>query len=160
MRKQSILALVLHASSLAACGGSDGASEQELDRAREEAAKDARQEEQIRQLRLAERERKAEARRGSKDNGKGSKSQSTPSGGSAPPPSTSTGGSKACGGGVSANSVTTCGFASNVRDAYNSNGPGSVPVFSPATGEEILMNCSGSGPTVCTGGRGAAVYFP
>ena len=158
MRKLSILALVVLASTLAACGGSDGVSEAELERQKEAAAKQAKQEEQIRQLRIESRERKAEDRRSSKDDGgkQGTTTVAPPRSGPAP----SGGGSKACGGGLSVNSVTTCGFASNVREAYNSNGPGSVPVFSPATGEEILMSCSGSGPTVCTGGRGAAVYFP
>jgi hypothetical protein len=75
----------------------------------------------------------------------------------APPPSS---GSASCGDGVSVNSVTTCPFGRNVRDAYQSSGGGSiVEVYSPVTKRTYTMRCSDGVPTVCTGGNGAAVYI-
>jgi hypothetical protein len=68
-------------------------------------------------------------------------------------------GSKDCGG-VSANSVTTCGFAKDVKNAYYSSGGGShVTVHSDATGRDYDMSCSSGSPHVCTGGNGAEVRF-
>jgi len=65
-----------------------------------------------------------------------------------------------CGDGVSVNSVTTCPFARNVRDAYQSSGGASViDVYSPVTGQTYTMNCTGGVPTVCRGGNNAVVYI-
>jgi hypothetical protein len=90
-----------------------------------------------------------------------------PGGGAAPSGSSAGGGSptpsgRDCGNGVHAGPNTTCGFALNVRDAYN-QAPGShatVDVFSPATGQTYTMSCapSGSGVT-CSGGNNASVSF-
>lgn len=69
-------------------------------------------------------------------------------------------GSASCGGGLSVNSVTTCPFARNVRDSYQSSGGASViEVYSPVTKQTYTMNCSGGVPTVCRGGNGAVVYI-
>jgi hypothetical protein len=65
-----------------------------------------------------------------------------------------------CGNGLSVNSVTTCPFARNVRDAFESSGGASViDVYSPVTKRTYTMRCSSGIPTTCTGGNGAAVYI-
>jgi hypothetical protein len=68
-------------------------------------------------------------------------------------------GSKDCGG-VSANSVTTCRFARDVKNTYYSSGRSSrVTVHSDATGLDYEMSCTSGSPHVCTGGNGAEVRF-
>lgn len=84
-------------------------------------------------------------------------------GSNAPAPSTPSapsGGSSTCGDGVSVNSVTTCPFGRNVRDAYQQSGGASViDVYSPVTKQTYTMRCSGGVTTVCSGGNNAAVYI-
>jgi hypothetical protein len=64
-------------------------------------------------------------------------------------------------GGVYANSVTTCGFAQNVKEAYlNSGGSSKVTAHSDATGLDYVMSCTSGSPNICTGGNGAEVRFP
>lgn len=65
-----------------------------------------------------------------------------------------------CGGGLSVGPSTSCGFASNVRNAYESSGSNIVRAYSPATGQSYTMFCTDTSPHVCTGGNNAAVYFP
>ncbi|WP_028063944.1 hypothetical protein [Solirubrobacter soli] len=69
---------------------------------------------------------------------------------------------RSCGDGLFANSVTTCGFAQNVRDAYY-DAPGrtnTLRVYSPSTGQTYTMNCAPSGDgTTCSGGNDASVTF-
>ena len=65
-----------------------------------------------------------------------------------------------CGGGVSVGPNTSCSFAYNVRDEYNSSGSSVIRVFSPATGRTYTMYCTSGSPHQCTGGNNAAVYFP
>lgn len=68
-------------------------------------------------------------------------------------------GSKDCGA-VNANSVTTCGFAKDVKNAYyRSGGSSHVTVHSDSTGRDYDMSCSSGSPHVCTGGNGAEVRF-
>ncbi|WP_333618344.1 hypothetical protein [Dietzia sp.] len=61
-------------------------------------------------------------------------------------------------------SVTTCGFANAVRDAYAGSGAGGGPrtvsAFSPTTGQSYSMYCAPAGTNVvqCTGGNNAVVY--
>ena len=77
-------------------------------------------------------------------------------GGSSP----GSGGSKDCGSGITANSVTTCPFARNVVKAYRSSGgAGEVDVYSPVTSKTYHMACSGTSTTTCTGGHDASVTF-
>lgn len=64
-----------------------------------------------------------------------------------------------CGGGLSVGPDTTCGFAENVRVAYERNGPGAVLAYSPATGATYAMSCSTGPSVICTGGNDASVYF-
>jgi hypothetical protein len=61
---------------------------------------------------------------------------------------------KSCGNGVSANSVTSCGFASNAAVKYRRYGAGTYKVWSPALGRYVYMSCSGG---TCAGGNGAIV---
>jgi Glucodextranase, domain B len=65
-----------------------------------------------------------------------------------------------CGGGLSVGPNTSCAFAVNVRNAFNSSGPGTVAVFSPVTNQTYYMSCNATSPHVCTGGNNASVYFP
>ena len=79
-----------------------------------------------------------------------------PPGPVAPPPPVTT----SCGDGLSVNSVTTCPFARNVRDAYEGSGGDSrIEVYSPVTSRTYTMSCTGGVPTVCRGGSGAVVYI-
>ena len=61
-----------------------------------------------------------------------------------------------CPSGVSVNSVTSCEFAANVAAEYRSSGSSVIFAFSPATGRDYMMRCTGS-PTVCRGGNNAEV---
>ena len=144
------LAVVLPVS---ACGVNDSSDEDKVQEAREQGQREGRNDQRLRELERELRKRRREdGRRGG--------------GGSGPAPSPPSGGGSAgsrdCGGGLSANSVTTCAFAENVKNAYETaNGtPGRLDVYSPATGKTYSMSCSGGSPTVCTGGNNAAVYFP
>ena len=83
--------------------------------------------------------------------------------GAAAPAVASSSSSGNCGGALSANEHTTCGFAENVEDAYYSeigSGSGVVYAFSPTTNQEYSMYCTAGSPHECTGGNDAAVYFP
>jgi hypothetical protein len=82
----------------------------------------------------------------------------TPPGPPPPPPPTSQ--PTDCGGGLSVNSVTSCPFAENVRDAYNESGGSSdIEVYSPVTKTTYTMTCTGGAPVICRGGNGAIVYI-
>lgn len=81
------------------------------------------------------------------------------SGSPAPPPSS---GGTDCGRGLHAGPNTSCPFAQNVRNAYNT-APGttaSVRVFSPVTRQTYTMSCApaGSGVT-CSGANNASVTW-
>ena len=62
-----------------------------------------------------------------------------------------------CGGGVYAGANTSCPFAQNVAANYVGSGPDYA--YSPVTGLSYIMSCTGSKPTVCTGGNNALVQF-
>ncbi len=66
-----------------------------------------------------------------------------------------------CGNGVGVNSVTTCPFGLNVRDAYLQSGGAGVlyDVYSPATGAYYTMTCTGYDPVRCAGGNNAEVFI-
>ena len=101
--------------------------------------------------------RRADRRRKDDRNAPGGSSP----GAAAPQPAPAAAGTD-CGSGLRAGPNTTCGFAANVREAYN-DAPGSsatVEVFSPATGRTYTMSCrpAGSGVT-CSGGNDASVSF-
>ncbi|HEX8648020.1 MAG TPA: hypothetical protein VF715_14090 [Thermoleophilaceae bacterium] len=141
---------VVLAFGVAGCGGDDGPSEEELREAREQGEKEGRDREKLRDLERRLREREKE------DRGGGS---SPPSSGGSPSAPRRT----SCGGGLEVGPNTSCAFARNVRDEYNSSGgSGSMTItaHSPATGKVYTMSCTGGSPHVCTGGNNASVYFP
>ena len=104
-------------------------------------------------------EKKAQAKAKAKKKKKDQQQAGSPggSGASSPVPQ-----GTPCGGGLYAGPNTSCAFAENVRDAYNS-APGSsatVQVYSPVTGDTYTMSCNpaGSGIT-CSGGNNASVTW-
>jgi hypothetical protein len=137
-----LLPLVL----LAGCSNNNNSDrEQQI---RQDAEQQGRQEEKLKQL---ENEVKEQRKNGG---------TTTSSGGTTTPAPNNSTSSKSgnCGGGIFANSNTTCDFARNVATEYGKqSGPGVVSAFSPATGKTISMSCEGASPVVCTGGNGARV---
>jgi serine/threonine protein kinase len=70
-------------------------------------------------------------------------------------------GSSPCNAAVSVKaSTTSCPFGINVARAFHQSGGASVvEAYSPVTGLTYTMSCSGTSPTVCTGGDNAVVYI-
>jgi hypothetical protein len=151
-----VVIFIAVASALSACGDS-GASKEELQEARLQGAAKAHQQAKITQI---QRELKALRHGGSRTTGAVPPSSSSP----APAPESSeTSSSGNCGGGLSANQYTTCGFAENVETDYYSeigSGSGTVVSYSPTTGKTYSMYCTAGSPHECTGGNNAAVFFP
>ena len=61
-----------------------------------------------------------------------------------------------------ANASTSCAFAINVRDAYVNTlngGSGTIRAYSPTTKLWYDMQCSGSQPVLCTGGKAGRVII-
>lgn len=151
-----VLAALCLAFSLTACGGS-GASQDELNEARQQGVAKARQQAKIAAI---QKELKS-LRRGGGDSDISHVEPAPES--NPPPPSEGSGSSGNCGGGLSANQYTTCGFAENVEDDYYAeigSGSGSVYSYSPTTGHSYTMYCTAGSPHECTGGNDAGVYFP
>jgi hypothetical protein len=147
----SLLALTLVLSS---CGDS-GASQEELEAARQQGAAKARQQAKISQI-----EKELNELKKGED---GSAAAAAAAGSPPAPEAAPSGGSGNCGGSLSANENTTCGFAENVEQAYFEeigSGSGTVYAYSPSTGRSYSMYCSAGSPHSCTGGDDAAVYFP
>jgi hypothetical protein len=136
-----------------ACGSS-GASQEELNQAKQEGAAHAQETARIKQI---QREIRAIRRHG------GGNPNVVPAG-TAPSSATSnTTGTTSCGGELSVGPSTTCPFAENVRAAYEEElgaGSGIVYAYSPATNKLYEMQCTAGTPHVCTGGNSASVYFP
>jgi len=150
-RLKSVAALGLVAVAFSACGDS-GASEEELERARQQGVAKARQQEKIERI---ERQLK-DLKKGGPDGGSNSPSTTAA-------PTAASGGGTDCGENLSVGPNTTCAFAANVRsDYYNEigGGEGTVYSYSPVTGRVYAMYCSAGAPHVCTGGNDASVYFP
>lgn len=144
-----VAAVIAVALGLAACGDS-GSSQEELDRARTEGAKEARQQAKIEQI---ERELKAVKKGGGGSTGE--RGVNYDDGAS--------GGSSTCGSELSVGPSTTCPFAENVRSAYFEelgSGSGTVIAYSPVTNTTYELYCTAGSPHVCTGGNDASVYFP
>jgi hypothetical protein len=149
-----LLALVAFGLALGGCGSS-GASQDEIEAARKQGAAKAQQQADIHQI-------KKELQELKKGKSVPGAAQTAAGTGTAPEGSNSSG-SGNCGGSLSANSVTTCGFAANVQQAYFEeigSGSGTVYAYSPTTGQTYSMYCSSGSPHECTGGNDAAVYFP
>lgn len=65
-----------------------------------------------------------------------------------------------CSTSVSVGPDTSCPFGLNVARAYRgSNGAGKMFAYSPVTGKDYAMTCTGTAPVICTGGNGAMVYL-
>jgi hypothetical protein len=140
------------------CGGDDGATQDQLDAAREEGAKEAEQQAKVNQLQKQVNQLRKKSNQGNGQNG-GSQSQSGGSGGSG----SSGGPVSSCAGGVQVGPNTSCDFAMNVAGEKGSNpGASSISAYSPVTGQYYTMSCGpwSGGGTVCTGGNGASVYLP
>ena len=61
---------------------------------------------------------------------------------------------------VYAGADTSCPFALNVESAWTVSGATNyVTAYSPVTGLNYTMYCTGGDPTVCTGGNNASVQF-
>ncbi|MFN3601694.1 MAG: serine/threonine protein kinase [Dietzia sp.] len=60
-------------------------------------------------------------------------------------------------------SVTSCEFAGSVRSKYLSSGGNGgsmvIAAYSPVTGRNYTMSCSGGSVVTCTGGNNAVVYI-
>ena len=69
-------------------------------------------------------------------------------------------GLSSCGNGLYVNSVTSCPFAENVESAWAASGAASyITVYSPVTGLDYTMYCTGASAITCTGGNNALVEF-
>lgn len=137
---------------LTACGDS-GASQDELEAARRQGAAKAQQQAKIHQI-----EKELKNLKKGKAGTSGGSVSPAPEG---TPTSTASPGN--CGGSLSVNEHTTCGFAENVEDAYYEeigSGSGTVYAYSPTTGQTYSMYCTAGSPHACTGGNDAAAYFP
>lgn len=154
------IALALVAGSLVAgCGDDSGATQEQLDRAREEGAREARDQAQVKQLQRQVARLRRRQRRSERSSARNQPRAQAP--GTTPAPSMSP--AKTCAGGVGASSATSCDFAFNVAGEYGSNpGATSIRAYSPVTGQFYTMSCTAmSGwSAVCTGGAGAAVFIP
>jgi len=136
--------------------GSSGASQEELQAARQTGAKKAREQQKIQQI---QKELKALRKHGGSAQAAAPGSSVSP----APESSGSVSSSGNCGGSLSANEYTTCGFAENVENAYFEeigSGTGTVSAYSPTKEQWYSMYCTAGSPHECTGGNNAAVYFP
>ncbi len=141
---------------LAFSTGCGGASDADLQQAKEEGAKEAKQAEKLKEIQQGIAALKKQRR-------KGNFKQVT-----TPPAATSTtytgsGPAKTCDNGIGASSATSCEFAFNVAGEYGSNpGATTIGAFSPVTGQDYTMTCSAwsGGGTVCRGGNDAAVFIP
>ena len=150
------------------CGSDDdGATQDQLDRAKAEGAKEAREQAKLDQLQSQVKQLQKKAGQGSKRNSNGTNGNSN--GNSGQGDGYSENGSSAaagpvsyCAAGVAVGPNTSCAFAMNVAGEYGSNpGAATISAFSPVTGDHYTMSCGpwNSG-TLCTGGNGAAVYMP
>jgi hypothetical protein len=148
-----VTAIAVISFSVVACGSS-GASQEELNQAKQEGAAHAQETARIKQI---QREIRAIRRHG------GGNPNVVPAGTA---PSSATGGTTgttSCGGELSVGPSTTCPFAENVRAAYEEElgtGSGIVYAYSPVTKKLYEMLCTAGTPHVCTGGNDASVYFP
>jgi hypothetical protein len=152
LRVLSIPVVLIVVSLFASACGSSGASQDEINEARTEGAKEAQQ-----RLKLQHIEKELHSLK--KHGGAANQNPTPATGESAPTPS----GGTSCGGTLSVGPNTTCGFAANVESDYYSeigSGAGSVYSFSPTTGRYYSMYCTAGSPHQCTGGHNASVYFP
>ncbi len=139
---------------LGACGG--GASDEELDQARQEGAQQAREQAQIKAL--EEKVKELEEEGGADSTTYSGGTDASGSGGT----EVGSGPVTTCAPGVQVAANTSCAFAMNVAGEYGSNpGAATISAFSPTTGKSYTMTCSAwsGGGTVCRGGNNAAVFI-
>lgn len=144
--------LVCVTAGLAACGG-DEISQAELERERADAARSARQQAEIKDLRqeLQRQEQKASA---PASEGEPVEAPEPASSGEIPPDA------HYCGSAYGAGSAS-CPFVENVNDDYYASGESnSFASYSPTTDRSYAVTCNGDSPTVCTAGRAAVIYIP
>jgi hypothetical protein len=148
---------------LGACGG--GASDEELEKARQEGAQQAREQAQIEALEDKVKELEQEGGGpdskggGTDDSGSGGSDSGSGSGSGT---DSGSGPVTTCADDVQAGANTSCAFAINVAGEYGSNpGATTINAYSPTTGEYYTMTCSTwtDGRTVCRGGNNAAVFI-
>jgi hypothetical protein len=139
------------------CGGDDdGATQEQLDAAKAEGAKEAREQAKLDQLQKQIRELQNQPKGDGNDSGNDAQDGGSGTIDTSGPVST-------CDTGIQVGPNTSCAFAFNVAGEYGSNpGASTISAFSPVTGEYYTMSCGAfsGGGTVCTGGNGAAVYLP
>lgn len=148
--------LIVGGGTFAGCGDG-GPSDSELQQARkagaQKALKAARQARLLRDLQKQLHQIKDDGTSTPPD-------ETSPSSSPAPAQPSSSSSLTACTDTVSVGPATTCPFAINVASAYlSSGGSGAVEAYSDATKQYYTMSCSGSAPTVCTGGDDASVYI-
>ncbi len=154
--------LCLFGAFVVGCGGDDGPSQEQLEQAREEGAKEAREQAKIDQLQKELKRLKQQAKMNSGKSG-GNSGQSNEGRGDGYYENSAGGPVSSCSGNVRVGPNTSCDFAMNVAGEYGSNpGASTINAFSPATGEHYTLSCGpwSGGGTVCAGGNGAAVYLP
>lgn len=164
MLKTTSVAVGLAVIGLAAFGGGCGSdtSEQDLEKARQEGAQQAREQEKLKKLeeQVDELQNQNQSGSGSSGSGGSSGGSGSSSGGGG---SSASGPVESCSDTVRVGPNTSCSFAMNVAGEYGSNpGATSTRAFSPATGKFYVLSCSAwsGGGTVCQGGNNAAVYLP
>lgn len=148
------IALAAALLALAGCGDDDSVSQEELEQAKSEAARDARQ-----QARLNELREEIESLQGDEQG-----TTTTDAGEETTTTSESQGGipsdARDCGSGIYAKeSTTSCAFALNVAKEFFSRGGGTFDAFSPTTGQTYTMTCTSAEAVICTGGNDAVVYI-
>lgn len=76
-------------------------------------------------------------------------------------PQTASGGTRSCGGDISANVHASCPFARAIEQAYihSAGGDTTVSAYSSVLRRTYPVHCTGTVPHECTGGEQAVVYF-
>jgi hypothetical protein len=151
----------LFGTGLAACGG--GASKAEIAEAEKHGRQEKAEKEKERKLEREIQKLKDERREEKK---RKKEKQTQPDHGAAPepsaPPAPSTPSGTDCGEGVVAGPETSCGFALETRNEYETyigSGPGTVEAYSDANETWYSMTCTAA-PHACSGAISATVYFP
>lgn len=142
------------------CGSDDGATQEQLDAAKAEGAKEAREQAKLDQLQNQVQKLQKQASQGTSQ--KNSSQKQSGQGDGYDGDGSSGGPVSTCATGVQVGPNTSCAFAMNVAGEYGSNpGASTISAYSPVTGEYYTLSCGPwSGGTVCAGGNGAAVYLP
>lgn len=142
------------------CGGDDeGATQDQLNQARKDGAKQAKQQARLKQL---EREIKQLQNKAKNQSGNASNNSNAGRGDGYYETGSAGGPVETCATGVQVGPNTSCSFAMNVAGEYGSNpGAATISAYSPATGQHYTLSCGPwSSGTVCTGGNNASVYLP